>query len=148
MTEKRIGVELRALHNLMKRRAEASAVHSDIHALTGTHGYVLGYLAHHQDREQYQRDIETAFSVRPSTATVILQTMEQNGLITREPAAHDARLKRIVLTEKALSLHRRVEAEHDETERLLRENLTAEELAVFFRVTEKLKATLDRRSTT
>lgn len=148
MTEKRIGVELRALHNLMKRRAEASTVHSDIHTLTGTHGYVLGYLAHHQEREQYQRDIEAAFSIRPSTATVILQTMEQNGLITRESAAHDARLKRIVLTEKALTLHRRVEAEHAETERLLRQGLTAQELETFFRVTDKLKANLNRRSAT
>ena len=143
---KRIGMELRALHNLMKRRAEASPVRSDIDALTGTHGYVLGFLAHHRDREQYQRDIEQAFSIRPSTATVILQHMEQNGLITREPAAHDARLKRIVLTEKALALHRRIEAEHNETERLLREGLTDEELEIFFRVTDKLKATLDRRS--
>ena len=83
---KRIGMELRALHNLMKRRAEASPVRSDIDALTGTHGYVLGFLAHHRDREQYQRDIDQAFSIRPSTATVILQHMEQNGLITREPS--------------------------------------------------------------
>lgn len=146
MTEKRIGVELRALHNLMKRRVEASAVHSDIHTLTGTHGYVLGYLAHHRDREQYQRDIEEAFSIRPSTATVILQTMEKNGLITRESTAHDGRLKRIVLTEKALALHRRVEAEHAQTEQLLREDLTEQELSIFFRVVDKLKATLDRRS--
>ncbi len=146
MQEKRIGMELRALHNLMKRRAETSTAHSDVRELTGTHGYVLGYLAHHRDREQYQRDIEVAFSIRPSTATVILQTMEQNGLITREPAVHDARLKRIVLTEKALALHRRIQAEHDETERLLRENLTAEELEIFFCVTDKLKTTLDRRS--
>ena len=143
---KRIDIELRALHNLMKRRAEASPVHSDIHELTGTHGYVLGFLAHHQDTPLYQRDIETAFSIRPSTATVILQQMEKNGLITRESAEHDARRKRIVLTEKALALHRRVEAEHAETEQLLRKGLTEEELDTFFRVTEKLKANLDRRS--
>ena len=41
MQEKRIGVELRAMNNLLKRRAEASPVHGDIDALTGTHGYVL-----------------------------------------------------------------------------------------------------------
>lgn len=147
MHEKRIGVELRRLNNLLKRRAEASPVRSDIDALTGTHGYVLGFLAHHCEQEDvYQRDIEEAFSIRPSTATVILQHMEKNGLITRAPAAHDARLKRIVLTEKALSLHRRVEAEHAETEALLRQGLTEQELSVFFGVIDKLKANLDRRS--
>lgn len=148
MQEKRIGVELRAMNNLLKRRAEASPVHGDIDALTGTHGYVLGYLAHHRDRPQYQRDIEQVFSIRPSTATVILQNMEQNGLITREPAPHDARLKRIVLTDKALALHERVEAEHVQTEQLLRQGLTKDELDTFFRVADKIKATLDRRDPT
>ncbi len=147
MREKRIGVELRALHNLLKRRVEASQVHSDVHALTGTHGYVLGYLAHHtKDGPQYQRNIEEVFSIRPSTATVILQNMERNGLIVREPSPEDARLKQIVLTDKAWALHERIEQEHAQTEQLLRQGLTEEELAVFFRVTEKLKATLDRRS--
>lgn len=148
MQEKRIGVELRALHNLLKRRVEASPTHNDVHALTGTHGYVLGYLAHHaQDGPQYQRNIEEVFSIRPPTATAILQTMERNGLIVREPSPDDARLKQIVLTEKAWALHERVEEEHAQTEQLLRQGLTQAELDVFFRVTEKLKATLDRRST-
>ncbi len=148
MREKRIGVELRALHNLLKRRAEASPTHTDVHTLTGTHGYVLGYLAHHvHEGPLYQRDIEQAFSIRPPTATVILQTMERNGLITREPSPTDARLKQIVLTDKAWALHDRVEAEHAQTEQLLRQGLTEEELTIFFRVTEKLKATLKGRPT-
>ncbi len=147
MQEKRIGMEVRALHNLLKRRAETSAVHNDIHRLTGTHGYVLGFLSHEcEKREIYQRDIEQAFSIRPSTATVILQNMEKNGLIKREPTAHDARLKQIVLTEKALRLHKQVQAEHEQTERLLRQDLTADELDTFFRVTEKLKSNLERRN--
>lgn len=147
MHEKRIGMELRALHNLLKRRAEASAVHHDIHRLTGTHGYVLGFLAHVcKQREVYQRDIEDEFSIRPSTATVILQNMEENGLIKREPAAHDARLKQIILTEKAWRLHKQVEAEHQQTEQLLRQGLTADELDTFFRVTDKLKGNLERRN--
>ena len=109
---------------------------------------MLGYLAHHaQDGPQYQRNIEEVFSIRPPTATAILQTMERNGLIVREPSPDDARLKQIVLTEKAWALHERVEAEHAQTEQLLRQGLTQAELDVFFRVTEKLKATLDRRST-
>ncbi len=146
MTEQRIGLAVRGVGNLLKRRAESSALRRDIDALTGAHGYVLGYLAHHRDREQYQRDIERVFSIRPSTATVILQQMEQNGLIVREVATHDARCKRIVLTDKALALHKRVEAEHEETERLLREGVSDRDLDTFFRVMQTFRENLERRT--
>ncbi len=147
MATHRIGVELRGLNNLLRRRAEASAAHSDLDALTGAHGYVLGFLSHNRHRDVYQRDIEEAFSIRPSTATVILQHMEQNGLIVREVASHDARRKRIVLTDKALALDARVRAEHDETEALLREGVTPEELATFFRVVRLFRENLERGAT-
>ena len=142
---KRIGPSVRAVGNLLKRRAESSQVRRDIDELTGAHGYVLGYLAHHSEQEVYQRDLEEAFSVRPSTATVVLQQMEQNGLIVRQTAEHDARCKRIVLTDKAWALHERIQAEHDETERMLREGITDEELAVFFRVMDTVRENLERR---
>lgn len=147
MQQRRIGLELRALNNLLKRRAESSEAHSDVHRLTGTHGYVLGYLAHHPDTDIYQRDIEERFSIRPSTASIILQQMEQNGLLVRESAPHDARRKRLVLTDKAWALHERVEAEHAATEELLRQGLTEEDLAAFFRVADTIKDTLERRNT-
>ena len=142
----RIGHELRGLSHLLRRRAEASAVHRDINALTGAHGYVLGFLSHNRHRDVYQRDIEEEFSIRPSTATVILQQMEHNGLIVREIASHDARRKRIVLTDAALALDARVREEHDKTEALLRDGISEQDLATFFRVVKRFRENLERSS--
>ena len=55
-------------------------------------------------RDLYQKDIEEEFQIRKPTVTGILQLMEKNGYIYRECAKQDARLKRILPTEKAESL--------------------------------------------
>ena len=55
-------------------------------------------------RDLYQKDVEEAFQIRRSTATGILQLMERNGYIRRESVARDARLKKIVPTQKAETL--------------------------------------------
>lgn len=60
----------------------------------------LGYLSIMRDGEDvYQRDIETFFKLRRSTVSSLLNTLERKGLLRREPVPHDARLKKLVLTE-------------------------------------------------
>ena len=70
--------------------------------------WVIGYLSEHEGKDVFQRDLEEEFSVRRSTATGILQLMEKNELITREPVSHDARLKKLVLTPKAIEIQKRL----------------------------------------
>lgn len=144
MQEKRIGVEIRAVGNRIRRYMDSTSVKNDIDTLTGMHGYIIGYLAHHGEERVYQRDIEQVFSVRRSTASLILQRMERNGLIVRESVAEDARLKCIRLTKKAWALHLRVEEEHTALESCMKRGLTALELSTFFTVMEKIQKNLDR----
>lgn len=66
-----------------------------------------------------------------STATGILQLMEKNELILREPVESDARLKKLVLTEKALDIHKMVEEDRKRTEEQLTKDIDAQELAIF-----------------
>ena len=49
----------------------------------------------------YQKDVEKEFQIRRSTATGTLQILEKNGFIRREPVKQDARLKKLVPTDKA-----------------------------------------------
>lgn len=48
-------------------------------------------------------------------------------MIVRKSVPEDARLKRIVLTEKAISLHHSLEQEHKQFERILTEGLSPDE---------------------
>ena len=106
-----LGLEVHRLEKLMARQRGYSAAHQDADRQTGMHGYLLRYLYENQERDVFQRDIEKAFSISRSSVTVTLQLMEKNGLIRRESVAQDARLKRIVLTQKARDLHRQIEAD-------------------------------------
>ena len=103
-----LGLEVHRLEKLMARQRGYSAAHQDADRQTGMHGYLLRYLYENQERDVFQRDIEKAFSISRSSVTVTLQLMEKNGLIRRESVVQDARLKRIVLTQKAKDLHQQI----------------------------------------
>ena len=126
-----IGFDIRTLSILIKRYIDGSATKQYVDNLTGTHGWVIGYLYDNRDHDVYQRDLETQFSIRRSTATGILQLMEKNELILREPVESDARLKKLVLTEKALDIHKMVEEDRKRTEEQLTKGIDAQELAIF-----------------
>jgi DNA-binding MarR family transcriptional regulator len=100
-------------------------------SVTGIHGWLIHFLYTHQDEPIYQRDIEKKFSIRRSTVTAMLNRMEKNQLIIRLPVIEDARLKRIVLTEKAVALHHEVEQECKLFETVLTEGISPEEQEQF-----------------
>lgn len=133
-----IGFDIRTLSILIKRYIDGSATKQYVDNLTGTHGWVIGYLYDNRDHDVYQRDLETQFSIRRSTATGILQLMEKNELILREPVESDARLKKLVLTEKALDIHKMVEEDRKRTEEQLTKDIDAQELAIFRKVLKQM----------
>lgn len=142
--KKMIGFEVKAVSNLIKRRVENSKVMSDIHRLTGMHGWVIGYLYDNRNkRDVFQRDIETEFSIRRSTVTGILQLMEKNGLIVREPVDYDARLKKLVLTPKAVAIHETILKEIVKIEAQLTKGLTEDETNSFLSTLEKIKKNIE-----
>ena len=79
--------------------------------LTGVRGMLLGEIicANNENRDVYQRDVEQWFHIRRSSVTAILQGMEQDGFITRSAVAKDARLKRLIATEKGCACHKQIE---------------------------------------
>ncbi|MFQ9564328.1 MAG: MarR family winged helix-turn-helix transcriptional regulator, partial [Faecalibacillus intestinalis] len=90
----------------------------------------------------FQRDLEEEFSIRRSTATGILQLMEKNDLIIRQPVSYDARLKKLVLTKKASEIQNEIHKEIEKHDKKVREGITEEELEVFFNVMKKIKKNL------
>ena len=90
----------------------------------------------------FQRDLEAEFHVRRSTVTGILKGMEKKGLIQRLSVEEDARLKRIILTPQAKSLHRQVEMAVVRMEKIALRGLSKAEIEVFLEILEKMKANL------
>lgn len=138
-----IGFEIKVLANLIKRNMDDGASDDGEDGLTGMQGWIIGYVKNNAHREVFQRDIEKDFNIRRASVTGVLQLMERNGLIVREPVVHDARLKKITLTPKAISLFERAVQRFQEFEDNLRRGLSEEEIEFFFSIAEKLKRNLD-----
>jgi DNA-binding MarR family transcriptional regulator len=139
-----IGFELKILSNMIKRRIAAIKATEGQEQLTGMHGWIIGYLYDRRDlKDVFQRDIEADFTIRRSTATGILQLMEKNGLLYREPVSYDARLKKLVLTPKAISNHEATMKAIHEMESNIESGLTKEEIDQFFIILDKIKKNVE-----
>ncbi len=143
-----IGIAVRRLSLQMRRHHDAAVDRLSGGRLTGARGWIIGYLASHDGKPVYQRDIETRFGIRRSTATVMLQLMEKNGMITRASDANDKRLKRLLLTDAARELLAELDRERYEFELLCKRGLSEEELAVFFTVADKIAANIKENDNT
>lgn len=93
-------------------------------------------------RDLYQKDLEKEFKVRRSTASENLRLLEKKGYLYRECAKEDARLKKIIPTEKAVCLRGQLLKSIERTEERIRQGIPEEDLRVFFRVLKQISANL------
>lgn len=142
MDEKRIGIEIRVLANLISRCLNDVGFNDEHSTLTGPQGLVLGYLYDHQDHDIFQKDIEAAFNVRRSSATGLLQCLEANGFIERVSVNYDARLKKIILTKKAYQFREILEEHIQKMESILVKDLEPQEVEDLIRIMNKIKKNL------
>lgn len=134
-----IGFEVNTLSVLMRR---ATNRNDDVEMESPKMGWVIGYVYGRKDEDVYQRDIEKISKLRRSTTTVMLQKMEQKGLIERHSVDSDARLKKITLTPKAISMHKQVLEQIEKTEKRLTDGISEEELEAFKKTIRKMQKNL------
>jgi len=137
---KGIGYEIKSLSNLIKQCIDTTVSESGMERITSMQGLIIRYLYHHE--ASFQHDLEKEFTIRRSTATGILQRMERDGLITREPLQSDARRKKILLTPKAIGMHQNVICAIIQVEKKITDGLSNEETDTFLKILDKIKANL------
>lgn len=133
-----IGKEIRNLSLKIKRNVDDNTSKVKPQDFTGVQGWILGYIAHNNGKEIYQKDVEKEFNIRRSTATGILKLMESKGYIERVPVERDGRLKKLLLTPKACEMHDKIAREIDNTEKRLIKGLTQSEIDQFLIIIKKI----------
>lgn len=136
-----MGVRLHKLDNLVGRYLDAM-VPADAREATGGNIDIIVYLKRHEEDEIFPQDLERRFGITRSTASRVLALMEKKGLIERESVARDARLKRIVMTDKARGLERRLRGNAKKLEQLLHQGLRDDELVVLDHCLEVMRDNL------
>jgi len=142
--ERALGLELRTLSNLTRRYFEQYSHKKCIEAITGTNSWIIAYIGQQTDenRDVYQRDLETRFGITRSTASKVINLMVQKGLIERQSVAHDTRLKKLMLTERALEIKRLMDEDHARFEEALRKGFDEDELQMLFTCLDHMKENL------
>ncbi len=141
--ENEIGFVVRRLSNLIKRDVDNSKLKLGLDPVTNVNGWAIGYLLDNMDKDIFQKHFENKFSISPSTASNILKNMEQKGFVKRVSVESDARLKKIVLTEKAIDVHNKVIKEITEREKRLKKGINDQDINTFFSVMERLTANME-----
>ncbi len=139
----RIGWQIKVISNLIKREVANRGCEQYCDELTGNNMFIIGYLAKHRNEDVFQKDLEAFFSVRRSTMSTIIIRMEQKGFLVRESVSHDARLKKLVLTDKGERIHDMIESGIADVEKRLSSGLSEDEKQTLFCLLEKLRRNLE-----
>lgn len=131
-----VGRKINILSHKIKRRI--GKIGSE-YGISTMQAKILGFIYNNSSKiDIFQKTIEEEFDIRRSSVTSVLTLMEKNELIKRVSVSEDARLKKIIITDKGLEIHKLVYKEIEEIEYLIKDTLAADELEIFINILEKL----------
>ena len=131
-----IGRKVNILSHKITRRIDRVASN---YGVTAGQAKIIGFIYFKSDGvDVFQKDIEEEFDIRRSSVTSVLNLMEKNNLIKRVTVEEDGRLKKIVLTDKAIEIHKSINSEIEKVENIFAEVLSPEELNDFSEIIERL----------
>jgi len=139
-----LGWELKRMSNTIGSFIGAELTKAGFDEIIVTHGWILGFLSHQQDKVIYQKDIETRFSMPRSTVANVMKQFEQMGYITRQSDEKDTRLKRILVTEEGRRVHDESMKSIFATNAKMEEGISEEEKQILRNIFEKISENMKR----
>lgn len=146
MKRDKICFEFVTVTKLIKRYIDNSNGFKSAEKYTGNNIWLLGYMYHNMHHDIFQKDLEETFSVRRSTVSKAINLLVQKGFIKKEPVEYDARLKKLVLTEKALQISEIVTQQVEEAEKKFSSCLTDEEIDQLSGILLKIRSNFQNES--
>ena len=135
------GKMINRISNRLRRRSKKA---QETIGITGAKGNILDYILVESEKHNvYQKEIEKEFGLRPSTATEVLKSLEDAGLIVRIPDETDGRFKKSVFTQKAEEIRSALREEIEKSEEILLRGISPEEQECFMRITAKMLENLE-----
>lgn len=129
---------IKSLNNQIKRLFDKSAIYQNDANLTGMQYAMIGFIYRHEKCDVFQRDVEREFNIRRSTASSMLKYLEQEDYIERVSFPGDARLKKLITTEKGRKLRAKSEENITKIEQQLTYNISEEDLNHFYKVMKQI----------
>lgn len=140
----KLGLDISRINHIISRKIDAAVISAIDDNLTVSQAYVIDFISNEvENKEIFQKDLEKELDLKRSSISLMLNNMEKSGLIKRVPVEEDARLKKIILTEKAKKLYEKISIAIDLVENKLSENISLEEIKVFQGILDKIRNNLE-----
>lgn len=133
------GKQVRSLSNLIMRFISAKLNKNYVETATGANAWILQFIKHHEGQDVFQRDLEKEFCITRSTASKVVILMEKKGFISREGVESDARLKKLILTEKGNKIVELMAEDREIVEQTLIKGFSDEEIEQFCSYIARMK---------
>ena len=143
MEKKIVGGEIRNLGNMIHRFVGNLPNKKKIERLTGTNAWIIGYIAQRKGQDVFQKDFEKQFGITRSTASKVVNLMVKKGFIERQSVPYDARLKKLVLTEKSEEIYQLMIEDFILMENTLKKGFSEEELEQFIEYIHRMQKNLE-----
>lgn len=127
MPNKKTGFLIKQVHILQEQRLNRKFEHFGLTAAQ-TFTLVSLFKAREKNEKLNQKDLERILDISNPTVTGILNRLEAKDLIRRVTCKHDARIRYIEVTKKAIELDKEIRKTFKEAEEQLVSSLTLEEI--------------------
>lgn len=135
MKENEIGKFIQIVSRQIKRNMDETL---SCYNVTGVQSMIIEFISRKSKKgDVFAKDIEGEFNMRKATVAGIIQLMESNGLILRKAKKEDTRLKKIILTKKALEIEKRIKNQINLVEREITNQMTEDEKKIFLDLLKK-----------
>lgn len=135
MKENEIGKFIQIVSRQIKRDMDETL---SCYNVTGVQSMIIEFISRKSKKgDVFAKDIEGEFNMRKATVAGIIQLMESNGLILRKAKKEDTRLKKIILTKKALEIEKRIKNQINLVEREITNQMTEDEKKIFLDLLKK-----------
>lgn len=112
--------------------------------VTSTNMRIIRFLKANENYDVYQKDVEKEFGITRSTASRVLVLMEEKDLVKRVSVEHDARLKKLILTEKSSRMASQMRQIGEMTDARLLEGFTEQEKEQLYHFIDRMTQNMSR----
>ena len=136
-----IGNDVRILSHQIHRWIENSPNKKKVDSVTGANAWIIGYISEKtkNNEDVFQRDLEKNFEITRSTASKVVNLMVEKGMVERQSVPWDARLKKLVLTDRGREIDKLMENEFITVEQTLAQGFSEQELEKFFEYMHRMQ---------
>lgn len=107
---------------------------------------IVHYLLKHRDEDVCQKDLEIETHLKKASITAAIDALTEKGIVIREQCQDDHRKNYIRLTEESLRFDKDMKQRVDQFSETISNDISKEELEVFYNVIDKIKNNITRES--